>query len=181
MKIRTVALIVLSATAAVAAPFAGAPSVATVWESQLTIAEHDVVPLAEAMPESHYNFAPTSGDFKGVRTFSQQVKHLATVIYLASAAAQQQQPPVDLGTGENGPDSVKTKDQIVTYLKGAFAYAHKAMQSLTAANQLDVVKSPFGEIPRAQIASFAVWHTFDHYGQMVVYARMNEVIPPASK
>jgi hypothetical protein len=57
------------------------------------------------------------------------------------------------------------------------------MQSLTSANLTGMVKSAFGEgeVPRVSMATVAVWHTFDHYGQMVVYARMNGIIPPASR
>jgi DinB superfamily len=156
------------------------PTVANIYDRQLTIVEHDVVGLAEAMPADKYGFAPTQGEFKGVRTFAEQVKHLASVVYLSSAAVLGQKPPVDTG-GEAGPASVKTKEQIVAYLKGAFAYGHKAMNSLTEKNQLDLVQSPMGESTRAASAGMAAWHSFDHYGQMVVYARMNGIVPPASR
>jgi uncharacterized damage-inducible protein DinB len=159
-----------------------APTVAGLYDGELTTAEREIVPLAEAMPADRYNFAPTNGEFKTVRTFAGQVKHLAAVIYMVAAAAQQEKPPIELG-GENGPDSVKTKEQIVSFLKGAFAYAHKAALALTSENQLQMVKSPFGpgEITRGGAVSISVWHSFDHYGQMAVYSRMNGVIPPASR
>jgi len=162
---------------------ADAPTVAKLYDGQLTTGEHDVVPLAEAMPADKYNFAPTAGEFKGVRTFAQQVKHIAAVNYLVAAASLKEKPPVDLGQGENGPDSIISKDQIVQFLKGSYAYAHKAMLALTEANQLEMVKSPFGtgQMPRAGAAEVAIWHPFDHYGQMVVYARMNGIVPPASR
>jgi hypothetical protein len=75
------------------------------------------------------------------------------------------------------------KDDYVKYLKGAIAYTHKAMNSLTASNLTDMVKPPFGEskVSRVSMATLPVWHSFDHYGQMVVYARMNGIIPPASR
>ena len=133
------------------------------------------------MPADKYNFAPTNGAFTGVRTFAQQAKHIATIIYQVSAPALNQKPPVDIGTTDNGPDSVKTKEQVLEYLKGAFAFAHKSIGTLTAQNQLEMVKSPFeGTVPRVFTASFLTSHSFDHYGQMVVYARMNGVIPPGS-
>jgi uncharacterized damage-inducible protein DinB len=158
-------------------------NVATLYDSQLRIAESEVVSLAEAMPESAYSFAPTKGAFEKVRTFGEQVKHIATVIYMAAAASAKEKPPVDLGSGENGPDAVKTKAQTVQYLKDSFAYGHTAMAKLTAANQLELVPAPFPGMPpmaRAGIANLTIWHSFDHYGQMAVYARMNGVIPPAS-
>jgi uncharacterized damage-inducible protein DinB len=156
--------------------------IAKTYDSALKSAESEIVGLAEAMPADKYNFAPTSGEFKGVRTFGEQVKHLAAVVYLVSAAAQGEKPPVDTN-GEKGPASAVTKDQIVQFLKGSFAYAHKAAMALTAENQMDQVTSPFGDgkVTRAGILNVAAWHSFDHYGQMVVYARMNGVVPPASR
>ena len=158
------------------------PTIARLYDSQITGAERDIVPLAEAMPASQYDFAPTAGEFKGVRTFAQQVKHLAAVVYLVSAAARKEAPPVDTG-GENGPDAAKTKEQIVAFLKASFAYAHKAALALDERNQLEMVKSPFGqgEMARGAALAVAAWHSFDHYGQMVVYARMNGIVPPASR
>ena len=96
-----------------------------------------------------------------------------------SASRSQEDP----GAGENGPASLTSKDDIVKYLKDAIAYGHKAMNSLTAQNISDLVQSAFGDnkVPRMSMASLAVWHSFDHYGQMVVYARMNGIIPPASR
>jgi hypothetical protein len=90
---------------------------------------------------------------------------------------------VDLGAGESGPDSVVGKVQTVRFLKDSFAYLHKAMQTLTEANQKDMIQSPFGssQSPRLAIALIAAGHCFDHYGQMEVYARMNGIVPPASR
>jgi hypothetical protein len=171
-------LLLFAATLAPAADM----TVARLYDSQLKSVESEVVPLIKAMPADKFGFAPSNGEFHGVRTFAQQAKHLAAVIYIVSAAALQEQPPVQLG-GENGPDNVKTKDQIVDFVQGAFDYAHKAMNGLTAQNGIQMVKSPFGgpDMARAGAANLAIWHTMDHYGQMVVYARMNGVIPPASR
>ena len=177
---------VLLGSALLAAPpaFGADPiTIAKLYDGQLSGIEHELVPLAEAMPADKFDFAPTAGEFKGVRTFAQQCKHVAAVLYMVSAGALEEKVPVDLGSGESGPDSVKTKDQVVKFLKDAFAYAHKATLSLTAKNELDMLKSPFGEgqMARAAFAGILTWHSFDHYGQMVVYARMNGIIPPASR
>lgn len=161
----------------------GAPPVSKIFDQQLTSLEHEIVPLAEAMPADKYDFAPTHGEFHGVRTFGQQASHVAAVIYMVSAAALEQPNPSETGKGENGPESLQTKDDIVKYLKDAFAYGHKAMGTLTEQNLTQMVKSAFGEskAPRVAMAEIAVWHSFDHYGQMVVYARMNGIVPPASR
>src|ERR1700688_4008267 len=95
--------------------------------------ERDFVPAAEAMPEDKYAFAPTNGEFKGVRTFAQQVKHVAAVNYMIGASILEEKPPVELG-GENGPDSVKSKADAVKFLKDSFAYAHKAVATLNEGN-----------------------------------------------
>lgn len=161
----------------------GAPPPSKIFDQQLTMLENELVPLAEAMPADKYNFAPAHGEFKGVRTFGQQVSHVAAVIYMVSAAALEQPNPSETGKGENGPESLQTKDDIVKYLKDAFAYGHKAMGTLTEQNLMQMVKSAFGDskAPRVAMAEVAVWHSFDHYGQMVVYARMNGIVPPASR
>ena len=135
------------------------------------------------MPADKYNFAPTSGEFKGVRTFGQQASHVAAVIYMVSASVLGDKNPSEAGKGENGPASLKTKDDVVKYLKDSIAYGHKAMASLTDRNLTEMVQSAFGDnkVPRVSMATVAVWHSFDHYGQMVVYARMKGIIPPASR
>jgi len=84
------------------------PTVAQVMDHNLTGVEHEFVSAAEAMPEDKYSFAPANGEFKGVRTFAQQVKHVAAVNYMLGAAILQEKAPVELG-GENGPDSIKSK------------------------------------------------------------------------
>ncbi len=176
---KTLILLVGSVWAACAAD----TTVASLYDSQLKMAEGEVVSLAEAMPESAYHFAPTQGAFTKVRTFGEQVKHIATVMYMAAAASAKEKPPLDLGSDENGPASIQNKAQIVQYLKDAFAYGHKSLAKLTAENQLELVAAPFPGMPpmaRAGIANLTIWHSFDHYGQMAVYARMNNVIPPAS-
>jgi len=163
------------------APLFAADPLATFYDGQLKGVEGDVMRLAGAMPADKYNFAPTAGAFMGVRTFAQQAKHIATIMYQVSAAALNQKPPVDIGSTDNGPDAVRTKEQVLDYLKGAFAFAHKSIGTLTAQNQMETLKSPFGgTIPRVFTASFLPAHSFDHYGQMVVYARMNGVVPPSS-
>lgn len=176
---KTIALLIGSAFALTAADM----TVATLFDSQLKIVESEVVSLAEAVPEAAYNFAPKEGAFEKVRTFGEQVKHIATVVFMAGAAAAKEKPPVDVGGGEGGPDAIKSKAQTVQYLKDSFAYGHKVMAMLTAENQLELVPAPFPGMPpmaRAGIANIAIWHSFDHYGQMAVYARMNGVVPPAS-
>ena len=147
----------------------------------LSIAQQEFTSAAEAMPEDKYSFAPTNGDFKGVRTFAQQVKHVAAANYMFGAGVLGEKPPVELG-GENGPDSLKTKADILKFLNDSFTYLNKALESVTTQNQLDQIDSPFGmKVSRLSLASFSLAHPFDHYGQMVEYLRMNGIVPPASR
>lgn len=144
--------------------------------------EHEFVPAAEAMPEDKFTFAPTSGEFKGVRSFGQQIKHVAAVNYELGAAILEEKPPVDIGD-ESGPASITTKAEILKYLSDSFSYVHKAIQSINEKNLVETVRSPFGEgkVSRLGLATSVAWHGYDHYGQMVVYLRMNGIIPPASR
>lgn len=144
--------------------------------------ESEFVPAAEAMPEDKYGFAPTSGEFKNVRTYAQQIKHVAAVNYELGAAILEQKPPVDIGE-ESGPTSVTSKAEIIKYLKNSFEYAHKAIATINESNLTGTVRSPFGEgwVSRLGLASSIASHGYDHYGQMVVYLRMNGIVPPASR
>jgi hypothetical protein len=153
-----------------------------VLDHNITGVEGEFVSAAEAMPEEKYGFVPTSGEFKGVRTFAEQVKHVAAVNYMVGAAILEEKPPLELG-GENGPDSIKSKADIVKFLKDSFAYVHKGVSSISAGNLLKPVKHPFsdGKITRLALATLIPAHCFDHYGQMVVYLRMNGIVPPASR
>ncbi len=157
-------------------------SIAQVLDHSVAGVEGEFVPAAEAMPEDKFSFAPTSGDFKGVRTFAQQAKHVAAVNYLVAAAILGEKPPVELG-GENGPDSITSKADIVKFLKDSFAYVHKAVRTINDGNLLIPIKSPFGEgmVTRMGMAILIVGHCFDHYGQMVEYLRTNSIVPPASR
>ena len=157
-------------------------SIAQVLDHSVAGVENKFVPAAEAMPEDKYSFAPMNGEFKGVRTFAQQAKHVAAVNYLVGAAILEEKPPVELG-GENGPDSMKTKTDIVKFLKDSFTYVHRAVGTINNGNLLNPIKSPFGEgmVTRLGLATLIVGHCFDHYGQMVEYLRMNSIVPPASR
>ncbi len=157
-------------------------TVSSVLDGTVKNIENEFVSAAEAMPEDKYGFAPTSGEFKGVRTFAQQVKHVAAVNYIVGATILGEKPPVDTG-GENGPDSLKTKADILKFLKDSFAYAHKAVASVNDTNAVEPIKNPFGKesTTRLGMATVFAWHGFDHYGQIVEYLRMNGIVPPASR
>jgi uncharacterized damage-inducible protein DinB len=176
-------LLLLSGIAlAQAAKPAEPQNVGQVLDRSVTNVENEFVPAADALPEDKYSFAPTAGEFKGVRTFEQQVKHVGAVNYILASAILGEKSPLDTG-GENGPDAIKTKADIINYLKDSFAYLHKAALSINEKNLVAPVKNPFGDgtATRLALASGAVGHCFDHYGQMVEYLRLNGIVPPASR
>ncbi len=157
-------------------------NISQVVDSATKRVERDFVSAAEAMPEEKYGFAPTNGEFKGVRTFAEQIKHVAATQYLVASMILGEKPPVDVND-EKGPDSVKSKADILKYLKDSFAYAHKAVATITEANVVQPIPSFDGKstTTRLSLAMLFSWHAYDHYGQMVEYLRMNGIVPPASR
>jgi hypothetical protein len=171
-----------------AASPAPVPTVAAVINVEIGIIEKEFVSAAEAMPEDKYNFTPAGlniqgSDYKGVRTFAEEVKHVATANYMFWGPITGDPMPAGT-TGPNGPDNIKTKADIVKYLKDSYAIGHKAANMLTAENAVSTVSIPMlspNPISKLFIATFGVAHGFDHYGQVVEYLRMNGIVPPASR
>lgn len=168
-----------------------APTIASAMNRELGIIEQQFISAAEAMPADKYSFAPTNGNFEGVRTFAQEVKHVATVNYAFYSALLGQAPPAGVTDNKqmNGPDSIQTKEQIIKYLKDSFAFAHKATDTITAENATELLNQsgtsragvPSFLNTRLILASFNCAHVLDHYGQIVEYLRMNGITPPASQ
>jgi uncharacterized damage-inducible protein DinB len=148
------------------------------------LTEKEIVSAVDAMPADKFGFAPTDGEFKGVRTFGQMVKHLSATNYILAAAALGEEPPTDAGD-ELGPDAVRTKDEILRYVKGSFASLDKAIEAI-GQKSTPVKSSPISplkstEATRLALVVESLVHAFDHYGQMVEYLRMNGVVPPGSR
>jgi hypothetical protein len=159
------------------------PTVSSTVDREVSAVEKLIVDAAEAMPEEKFNFTPESlkipGDeFEGVRTFAVEVKHIATSNYFLWSPITGDKLPEGLTDG-NGPANLKTKAEIITFLKDSFALGHKAAATLTTENMLQPLGSR--KSPRLYLATFAVAHAYDHYGQMVEYLRMNGIVPPASQ
>jgi hypothetical protein len=159
------------------------PTIAATVDREISAVEKQVVEAAEAMPEDRFNFSPESlgipgSDYKGVRTFALQVKHVAASNYALWSPLTGEKIPNDF-RGGNGPESLKTKADIIRFLKDSFAVGYRAAATLTTRNMLQPAEH--GNSPRLQRATFAVAHAFDHYGQMVEYLRMNGIVPPASR
>jgi len=182
-KVTVIAFLLIASMAAQATkPKEERRTVTQVLDRTVYNMEQEFIPAADAMPEDKFSFAPTNGEFKGVRTFAQQIKHVAAVNYELGAAILEEKPPVDIN-GEAGPGNIATKADILQYLKESFAYVHKAIATINERNLVETVRSPFGEgkVSRMGLATSVSWHGYDHYGQMVEYLRMNNIIPPASR
>jgi len=171
------------------APSTAAPAepatFASMIERQVAGSEKQIVEAAEAMPEDKFNFTPESlnipgSNYKGVRTFALEVRHIATANYVFWSPLTGDKLPAGI-KGPNGPEELKTKAEIVKFLKDSYALGHKAAASLTPANVLDTVPYAMGKSPRLHLAGFPVAHARDNYGQMVEYLRMNGIVPPASR
>jgi uncharacterized damage-inducible protein DinB len=153
-------------------------------QSLLKLTEKEIVSAVDAMPADKFGFAPTDGEFTGVRTFGQMVKHLSATNHILAAAALGEQPPADAGD-EVGPEAVRTKAEILTYLSTSFAHLSRAVDAIGQTN-LPVNPSPIsplkrGEVTRSALVVESLIHAFDHYGQIVEYLRMNGVVPPGSR
>jgi hypothetical protein len=160
-----------------------APSVSAVLNKELSNLEAEFVSLAEAMPESKFEFVPAQGEFKNVRSFGKQIRHVAAVNYIVAGGLLGEKPPFDAKL-EDGPSEIKTRAESLKFLKDSFAKAQQALETVNEQNLSDMVTNPFnpkGKIPRLGLATIFTWHGFDHYGQMAVYLRMNGEIPPASR
>jgi hypothetical protein len=175
-----ISLYLLLAVASQAALAQTRISVSQALDFWITNTETLVVSAAEAMPEEKYGFAPTGGQFAGVRTFAQQARHLAANNYRMAAYILGQTPGPDQES-ETGPDAVRSKAQVVGYVKGSFAALHRAMAVINQENMLEPLNTPLSQKTRLQLAIDVVAHSSNHYGQMVEYLRMNGIVPPESR
>src|SRR5262249_23681653 len=157
-------------------------TLAAALDRDVTYAEKEVVEAAEAMPEEKFNFSPESlnipgSQYKGVRSFAVQVKHIGASNYFIWSPLTGEKVPENIKDGE-GPADLKTKAEIIKFLKESFALGHRAAATVTVENML---QSPgTSKSTRLRLANFGVAHAFDHYGQLVQYLRMNGIVPPAT-
>ena len=153
-------------------------------QSLSRIVEKEITSAVDAMPADKFGFAPTDGEFKGVRTFGQIVKHLSATNHILAAAALGEEPPADAGD-ERGPENVRKKAEILTYLTSSFVHLDKAIEA-TGQMNIPVNASPILPLKRSEVTRSALivesWvHAYDHDGQIVECLRMNGVVPPASR
>jgi hypothetical protein len=159
------------------------PTVASVVDRDISAVEKLILDAADAMPEDKFNFTPDAlnipgADYKGVRSFAGEVKHVASSNWLIWSSLTDDKLPEGLKDG-NGPANLQTKSEIIKFLKESFALGHRAAATLTTENILQLPGK--SKSTRLHLAEFGVAHAYDHYGQMIEYLRMNGITPPASR
>ena len=189
LRISLPVVVLLGAVSAIASPPEAqptappSPTVASVVDRQVTNVEKLILDVADAMPEEKYGFSPETlklpgAEYKGVRSFGVQLKHIAASNNILWAQLTGEKLPDDY-KGGNGPEALRSKAEILKFLKDSYALGHRAAATLTEKN---MVLPPEGsKSTRLHLATFAVAHAYDHYGQMVEYLRMNGIVPPASR
>lgn len=151
----------------------------------LDLFQQEFMGVAQAMPADKYGFAPAAATFAasqgakfdGVRTFAQEISHVTTANYYFASKILNEKMPVD-------PKSIAaltTKEELLKAAADSFAYAHKALATITPENAYTAIDGVDGLHTRSVVASFISAHGYDHYGQMVEYLRMNGIVPPGSK
>lgn len=150
-------------------------SINLIWKSIAS----DFLALAEAMPEDKWSFKPTQGAFTEARTFAEQVKHVACANEAWAKKVKQEKQPEHCDVG--GPNPAKTKTELIAYLRASVTEMDDAIASTNIGNSMEPIGGKYWGDNRLSSLTAAVWHISDHYGQLVVYARMNGVVPPASK
>src|SRR5262249_30607121 len=152
-------------------------TVASVVDSEITTIEKQIMDAADAMPAERYEFSPASlrlagSNYEGVRTFAQQLKHVAASNYVLWSRLTGD-TAADMFNDGKGPDGIRTKADIMKFLKDSFVLGHRAAATLTIDNMAQ--PPPGSDSPRLHLAEFPIAHAYDHYGQIVEYLRMNGI------
>jgi uncharacterized damage-inducible protein DinB len=130
------------------------------------------VRAAEKMPEADYAFKPSPD----VRSFGQQIAHVADDQYNLCSPVKGE---VRKGAYRQIEMSLTTKNELVAALKAAFAYCDGAYASLTDSSGTEMLKDR--NRTRFGMLNWNLWHTWEHYGNIVVYLRMKGLVPPSSE
>jgi len=139
--------------------------------------ERQLIQIAEQVPGQSYSFRPSPE----VRTFGEQLRHIGAVQWVVGAGIQGGDPPVDVGDGDSGPLAMLVKADILAYVRDSFAFIHRAIGTISLHNALDMIPHPYGpkktKVERLALGIGYACHGWDHYGQLVVYARLNNIVP----
>src|SRR6185312_10003101 len=125
-------------------------------DAEITKIETQFVAVAEAMPEDKFNFSPENlnvqgTELKGVRTFAAQVRHVAADNFAIWAPMTGKPEPEGI-KAPNGPEEMKSRQEILKFLRDSFAYSHKAVLGLTSENALELVEFRGSKVTRISLA-----------------------------
>ena len=137
----------------------------------------NILKSAQKMPEAGYGFRPTTE----VRSFRELMGHIAEDNYVFCSAAMGEKNPAEGLEDAIKKDATKTKAAIVETLTTSFAYCDKAYAALTDKNSADPVKFFNRDRVRLGVLSFNTSHDFEHYGNIVTYLRLKNLVPPSSE
>jgi hypothetical protein len=156
-------------------------TIASALDKDYARLERQLLQVAEEMPADKYSFKPSPD----VRTFGEQLRHIGAVHWVVGAGLLQEKPPVDVGDGDSGPASMTAKVEILKYVINSFAYIRRAIGTINNDNALELIPHPYDpqstKIERLLLIVGYATHGWEHYGQMVVYERMNGIVPPPSR
>jgi len=139
------------------------------WESQ----KASMMGIADAMPEETFDYQSTPAQ----RSYGEQVMHIASVnVRLLGLVGGDVAPPAF------DADSVTTKAEMLQALSDSYDYGIALLNAQTDASMNETIEAAFlGPSVRARVFWFLLGHSLDIYGQMAVYLRLNDVVPPASR
>jgi uncharacterized damage-inducible protein DinB len=138
-----------------------------------------LVAMAQDFPEDKYDFKVQ----KDERTFALNLLHVAALDFILIRRISGSNVGPDFGEGDNPTrDQFKTKADIVKFVQEAVADGAKVIQQQGDAG-LDSTTKFFGNrlAHNSSIWTFVIEHSAEHYGQLVVYYRANNLVPPASR
>ena len=131
-----------------------------------------VVRSAEKVPEELYSFRATLE----VRSMAELFGHVADAMFAMCSTAAGTKPP------RTGIEKVVTsKPALIAALKEGVSYCNSVYDSMTDQKGLETVPFYFGPTPRVSVLYFVVTHTYEHYGNLVTYMRLKNIVPPSSE
>ncbi len=139
------------------------------WQQQ----KATMVAIADAMPEDKFGYKSTPAQ----RNYGEQVMHVVQVnqMLLGTLGAKTPAPPINM--------KATSRADILQALRQSYDYGEAVFKEFNDAAWTQAVMGPrfMGQATRVRIGNFAMTHTMDIYGQMVVYLRLNNIVPPASR
>lgn len=175
-------LTALALVLAVSAPAAAQASLMGDMHRDVNEVQKKFIDLANAIPESAFSWRPSAA----ARSVQETLLHVASDNYLIPIAMGAPAPAgsgitSDFATAAAFEKKVMTKAQIVAELEASFKHLHQAMGLTTDANLAETIKFFGQDWTRQRAMVLTVTHLHEHLGQMIAYARSNNIAPPWSR